>query len=342
MAEAEPSGAERAAIFLLSLGEQEAAQVLKHMDPAEVQRVGTAMAALKDVSREQMQRALNSFLKGTNKTRGGTTGNTQDYLRRVLTTSVGKQRADMFLRRIQQGASPAAAAAAAGNGIDALKWMEPKEVAGIVGAEHPQIIAIVLAQLDSEQAAKVVELLPEALRSDVLMRVATLDEIPQSALSDLDQLVERQSDATPEAPMQRMGGAKSAADIVNAIDKEQSAQLLETIAQSDAELHQKIKDLLFIFDDLLEIDDRGMQTLLREVSSDQLALSLRGADPAVQDKVFRNMSKRAGEILKDDMEARGPVKLSEVEAAQKEIVGIAQRLIEEGTIVMGSGAGDYV
>ena len=338
MAEAqEPSGAERAAIFLLSLGEQEAAQVLKHMDPTEVQRIGTAMAGLKDVSREQMQRTLQNFLKVSDK-KGGMAGGTQDYLRRVLTNSVGKQRADMFLQRIQQGTG----AAGPGNGIDALKWMEPKVVAQIIGGEHPQIIAIVLAQLDSEQAGDVIELLPEQLRSDVLMRVATLDEIPQSALTELDQLVERQSGVAPPAPMRRIGGARTAADIFNAIDKDQSAQLMETIQQKDVELHQKIKDLLFVFDDLLQIDDRGMQTLLREVSSDQLALSLRGADPAIQEKVFKNMSKRAGEILKDDMEARGPVKLSEVEAAQKEIVGIAQRLIEEGTIVIGSGGADYV
>src|SRR5690606_4059636 len=169
-------------------------------------------------------------------------------------------------------------------------------------------------------------LLPDELRSDVLMRVATLDEIPQSALAELDQLVERQSTAAPAAATRRLGGARTAADIFNAIDKDTSAQLLEVIQQKDVELHQKIKDLLFVFDDLLQIDDRGMQTLLREISSDQLGLALRGADPAIQDKIFRNMSRRAGEILKDDLEARGPVKLSEGAAAQQEIVGSQPRL----------------
>ncbi len=335
MAEAEASGAERAALFLLSLGEQEAAQILKHMEPSEVQKIGTAMAALKDVSRDQMQKVLQNFLKVSDK-QSAVPGGTQDYLRRVLTNSVGKQRADMFLQRIQQGSS------AASNGIDALKWMEPKAVAQLIGNEHPQIVAIVLSQLDAEQAGQIVDLLPEALRSDVLMRVATLDEIPQAALAELDQLVERQSGAPTEPPPRRIGGAKTAAGIINAVNKEGGGKLMESIQQADADLHQKIKDLLFVFDNLMQIDDRGIQTLLREISSDQLALALRGAEPALQEKIFRNMSKRAGEILRDDMEARGPVKLSEVEAAQKEIVGIAQRLIEEGTIVMGAGAGDYV
>lgn len=338
MADEEASGAERAAIFLLSLGEQEAAQVLKHMDAGEVQKIGAAMAGLKEVSRDKMHRALQSFLKVNNNKGSGVVGGTQDYLRRVLTSSVGKPRADMFLQRIEEGGGPGASS----TGIDALKWMEPKAVAQIIGPEHPQIIAIVLSQLDPEQAGKVVDFLPEAIRPDILMRVATLEEIPQAALAELDQLVEKQSGVAPEAPPKRIGGAKTAAGIVNAVDKERSAQLMEIIQQTDAELHQKIKDLMFVFDNLMQIDDRGIQTLLREVSSDQLGLALRGAEPAMQDKIFRNMSKRAAEILKDDMEARGPVKLSEVEAAQKEIVGIAQKLIEDGTIVVGGGGGEYV
>ena len=331
----EPSGAERAAILLLSLGEQEAAQVLKHMEPGEVQKVGAAMAALKDVSRDQMSKALQTFITVA-EGKGLGAGGTHDYLRRVLTNSVGKQKADMLMQRIETGGG------SSGAGIESLKWMDAKTIAQVIGNEHPQIVAIVLSHLDADQAGGVLELLPEQLRSDVLLRVATLDEVPQAALNELDQLVERQAGVAPQAPPRRVGGAKVAAGIVNAIDKTRGAQLLETIHQSDQELHQKIKDLMFTFDNLLQIDDRGVQTLLREVASDQLALALRGAEPQMQDKIFRNMSKRAAEILKDDMEARGPVKLAEVEAAQKEIVVVAQKLIEDGTIVMGGGAGDYV
>jgi len=332
----EPSGAERAAILLLSLGEQEAAQLLKHMEPGEVQKVGAAMAALKAVSRDQMQKALQSFMNLAESK--GAAGGNQDYLRRVLTTSVGKQKADMLMQRIETGTN-----GSPGNGIESLKWMDAKTIMQVVGTEHPQIIAIVLSHLDAEQAGGVLELLPDNVRSDVLFRVATLDEVPQAALAELDQLVERQSGVAPQAPPRRIGGAKVAAGIVNSIEKTRGAALMETIQQSDQELHQKIKDLMFTFDNLLQVDDRGIQTLLREVASDQLALALRGAEPQMQDKIFRNMSKRAAEILKDDMEARGPVKLAEVEAAQKEIVTVAQKLAEDGTIMIGgSAAGEYV
>ncbi len=330
----EPTGAERAAILLLSLGEQEAAQVLKHMEPGEVQKVGAAMAALKGVSRDQMSKALESFITVA-ESKGMGSGGTHDYLRRVLTNSVGKQKADMLMQRIETGSSP-------GAGIESLKWMDAKTIAQVIGLEHPQIVAIVLSHLEPDQAGGVLELLPEQLRGDVVLRIATLDEVPQAALNELDQLVERQAGVTPQAPPRRIGGAKVAAGIVKSVAPASSAQLLETIQQADQELHQKIKDLMFTFDHLLTVDDRGIQALLREVSSDQLTLALRGAEPAMQDKIFRNMSKRAAEILRDDMEARGPVKLAEVEAAQKEIVAVAQRLAEEGTINIGGGSGDYV
>lgn len=331
---AEPSGAERAAILLLSLGEQEATQVLKHMEPGEVQKVGAAMAALKDISREQMSKALQTFITVA-EGKGLGSGGTHDYLRRLLTNSVGKQKADMLMQRIETGGTP-------GAGIESLKWMDAKTIAQVIGNEHPQIIAIVLSHLDAEQAGGVLELLPEQIRGDVVLRIATLDEVPQAALNELDQLVERQAGATPQAAPRRIGGAKVAAGIVKSIDPKHTAQLLETIQQADQELHQKIKDLMFTFDHLLTVDDRGIQALLREVSSEQLTVALRGAEPAMQDKIFRNMSKRAAEILRDDMEARGPVKLAEVEAAQKEIVAVAQRLAEEGTINIGGGSGDYV
>ena len=180
------------------------------------------------------------------------------------------------------------------------------------------------------------------MRTEVLMRIASLNEVPQSALKELDQLVEKQANAARRR-LRRIGGAKTVANILNAMEKDKSSEELGKIEQADGEMHQQIKDLLFVFDNLLDVDDRGIQAVLREVGSDGLALALRGAEPEVQDKIMRNMSKRAAEILRDDMEARGPVKLAEVEAAQKEIVVIAQRLAEEGTINLGGkGAGDYV
>jgi flagellar motor switch protein FliG len=324
------SGAERAAILLMSLGEQDAAALLKQLDARAVQKLGTAMATMKEVPRERVNEVMRVFLKSL-EAKGGATTPSTEFVRRVLTNSVGKQRADMLLDRILSGA--------AGQGIEALRWMDPKAVAQLIGKEHPQVIAIVLAHLDGEQSGAVLELLPDATRPDVLVRIATLGEVPQSALTELDQLVERQATTVASSPTRQMGGAKIVADIINGIDRAKGAELLEKINQMDSELHQRIKDLLFVFDDLLSVDDRGIQTLLREVQSDQLAVALRGAEPEVQDKVLRNMSKRAAEILKDDMEARGPVKVSEVEAAQKEIIAAALKLAEEGTIIIGGRGG---
>jgi flagellar motor switch protein FliG len=327
-------GRQRAAILLMSLGEQDAANVLKQLDAGDVQKLGMAMAELKEVSRDQMTNVLDSFI-GVADSRASIASGSTDYVRRVLTQAVGRNKADMLLDRVAGGPS--------GQGIEALKWMDAKAVAQIISAEHPQIIAIVLSHLEPEQAAAILPLLPEESRTEVLMRIAALNEVPQSALNELDQLVEKQANTAPVAILRRVGGAKIVANILNAMDREKSGEELGKIEQADGEMHQQIKDLLFIFDNLLTVDDRGIQALLREVGSESLAVALRGAEPEVQDKILRNMSKRAAEILKDDMEARGPVKLTDVEAAQKEIVVIAQRLAEEGTIILGGkGGGEFV
>ncbi len=327
-------GTQRAAILLMSLGEQDAASLLKQLDANDVQRLGIAMTELQDVSRDQMTSVLQNFI-GVVDGKAEFASSSQDYVRRVLTQAVGKQKADLLLDRVSGGQ--------AGQGIEALKWMEAKAVAQIISGEHPQIAALVLSYLEAEQGAAILALLPEEMRTEVLMRIASLNEVPQSALNELDHLVEKQANVPAPAALRQIGGPKTVANLLNAMKKDKSGEELGKIEQADAEMHQKIKDLLFIFDNLLDIDDRGIQAVLRDVGSDVLALALRGAEPEVQDKIMRNMSKRAAEILRDDMEARGPVKLAEVEAAQKEVVTIAQRLAEEGTINLGGkDAGDYV
>jgi flagellar motor switch protein FliG len=328
------AGTQRAAILLMSLGEQDAANVLKQLDAREVQKLGIAMAELKEVSREQVAAVLDKFI-GIADSKANMASGSQDYVRRVLTQAVGKQKTDMLLDRVSNGQ--------AGQGIEALKWMEAKAVAQIIGGEHPQIAAIVLSHLEAEQSAAIMPLLSDDFRTEVLMRIASLNEVPQTALTELDQLVEKQANVKPPAPLRRVGGARTVANILNAMEKDKSGEEMGKIEKSDAAMHQQIKDLLFIFDNLLDVDDRGIQALLREVGSDTLAVALRGAEPEVQEKILKNMSKRAAEILKDDMEARGPVKLVDVEAAQKEIIVIAQRLAEEGTITLGGkGAGEFV
>ncbi|HMI76127.1 MAG TPA: flagellar motor switch protein FliG [Steroidobacteraceae bacterium] len=334
MANDELAGTQRAAILLMSLGEQDAANLLKQLDAREVQKLGIAMAELKEVSREQMSSVLDKFI-GIADGKTNIAGGSQDYVRRVLTQAVGKQKTDMLLDRVSNGQT--------GQGIEALKWMEAKAVAQIISGEHPQIAAIVLAHLEPEQSATILPLLNEDLRTEVLMRIASLNEVPQSALTELDQLVEKQANVAPPAPLRRVGGARTAANILNAMEREKLSDELGKIEKADSGMHQQIKDLLFVFDNLLDVDDRGIQALLREVGSDTLAVALRGAEPEVQEKILKNMSKRAAEILKDDMEARGPVKLTDVEAAQKEIIVIAQRMAEEGTISLGGkGAGEFV
>jgi flagellar motor switch protein FliG len=330
----ELAGTQRAAILLMSLSEQDAANVLKQLDAREVQKLGVAMAEIKQITREQMTAVLDNFI-GTVDGRANVASGSPDYVRRVLTQAVGKQKTDLLLDRVSTGQT--------GQGIEALRWMDAKAVAQIISGEHPQIAAIVLAHLEPEQSASVLPLLTEEMRTEVLMRIAALNEVPQSALTELDQLVEKQANVAPPSPLRRIGGARTVADILNAMERDKSGEELGKIEKADNEMHQQIKDLLFVFDNLLDVDDRGIQALLREVGSDTLSVALRGAEPEVQEKILKNMSKRAAEILKDDMEARGPVKLADVEAAQKEIVTIAQRLADEGTISLGGkGAGEFV
>jgi flagellar motor switch protein FliG len=330
----EISGTQRAAILLMSLGEQDAANLLKQLDAKEVQKLGIAMAELKEISREQMTSVLETFI-GIADSKSNLASGSTEYVRRVLTQAVGKHKTDMLLDRVSTGHT--------GQGIESLKWMEAKAVAQIISGEHPQIAAIVLAHLEPEQSASIMPLLSEELRTEVLMRIASLNEVPQTALTELDQLVEKQANVAPPVPLRRVGGARTVANILNSMERDKSGAELGKIEKADGEMHQKIKDLLFIFDNLLDVDDRGIQALLREVGSDTLAVALRGAEPEVQEKILKNMSKRAAEILKDDMEARGPVKLADVEAAQKEIIVIAQRLAEEGTITLGGKAeGEFV
>ena len=318
----------------MSLSEQDAANVLKQLDAREVQKLGVAMAELKQITREQMTSVLDNFI-GTLDGTANVASGSPDYVRRVLTQAVGKQKTDMLLDRVSSGQT--------GQGIEALRWMDAKAVAQIISSEHPQIAAIVLSHLEPEQSAGVLPLLTEEMRTEVLMRIASLNEVPQSALTELDQLVEKQANVAPPSPLRRIGGARTVADILNAMERDKSGEELGKIEKADTEMHQTIKDLLFVFENLMDIDDRGIQALLREVGSDTLAIALRGAEPEVQEKILKNMSKRAAEILKDDMEARGPVKLADVEAAQKEIVTIAQRLADEGTISLGGkGAGEFV
>ena len=323
------NGTQRAAVLLLSLGETDAAEVLKHMDPKEVQKIGIAMATMSGISRDQVEQVMDEF----NSELGSKTSlgvGADDYIRNVLVQALGADKAGGLIDRILLGRNT--------TGLDTLKWMDPRAVADLVRNEHPQIIAIVMAHLDSDQAAEALKLLPERTRADVLMRIATLDGIPPNALSELNEIMERQFAGNQNLKSSNVGGVKVAANILNFMDSGQDQGVLTAIAKIDAELSTRIQDLMFVFDNLVELEDRALQTLLREVSGDRLGLALRGADIKVREKITKNMSQRAAEILLEDMEARGPVRLADVEGAQKEILAIVRRLADEGVISLG-GAG---
>ncbi len=326
-------GTERAAILLLTLGEQAAASVLRHMDVEEVQQLGVAMAAMSDVPREKVSDVLGELLMAVSKKSSIGMG-TSEYLRKVLTDSLGERRAGGLLGRIFKGRDS--------TGIDALKWMDPRTVAEVIKNEHPQIIATILAHLPSQQAADVLRRFEQVQQAEIALRVARLDEVPETALQELDALVERQTKEADVRKTSRLGGVKAAADMLNLLGPGAQTTVLDAIKAQDQAVGEQIKDALFVFNNLLKLDDRGMQSILREVQADQLATALKGADEEIREKVFKNMSKRAAEILRDDIASKGPVRLSDVEAAQKEILAVALRLAEEGQIVLAGGGEEFV
>jgi len=325
------SGVDRAAILLLALGEQDAAQVLKHLGAKDVQRVGAAMAQLSAVSRDEVSTVLTTFSSSVEQQTSFGVG-TDDYIRKVMNEALGADKAGSVIDRILRGRSS--------RGLEALKWMEAKAVAEILRYEHPQIISIVLSYLDADQAADVLTQLPEGMRADVLMRVATLDGVHPSALNELDEVLEKQFSGNNAGKSGGFGGPKAAAEILNLIGTANEAPIMAQIAKVDEPLSQKLQDLMFVFEDLTEVDDRGMQELLREVPGDKLIIALKAADEALKQKIFKNMSERAGQMMKDDLEAKGPVRLSEVEAAQKEILLIAKRMSDEGKLALGGKGGE--
>jgi flagellar motor switch protein FliG len=331
--DAERTGTERAAILLLTLGEQEAAQVLKHMGAKEVQRIGAAMAKLTNVSKEEVYTVITDFSSSVESQTSVGVG-AEDFLRKVLVDALGQEKASSIIDRISIGRST--------KGLEALKWMDARAVAELIRLEHPQIIAIVLAYLEADQSAEILTCLPANMRSDIMVRIATLDGVQPSALSELDDIMEKTFAGKGTARTSALGGAKAAANIINNLEPSHESVIMDQIVQTDEALGSRIQDLIFVFDNLMQIDDRSMQELLRQVSSDRLLLAMKGCEDAMKEKIFKNMSQRAAEMLKDDLESKGPVRISEVEGAQKEILQTARKLAEAGTITLAGKGDEYV
>lgn len=326
-------GITRSAILLLSLGENEAAEVLRYLGPKEVQKIGSAMAALKKVTHEQIEETLEAFADQAGEQTG--LDNSPDTIRTVLTKALGDDRAAHLLGKIlKDRESP---------GIDHLKWLEADEVAELIRQEHPQIVATILVHLEPDQAGEVLNRFSAELRNDILLRIATLDSVQPAAMQELNEVLSRLLTGNESGSNQTAGGVKAAAGIINFVNGDHEEAIMNTLREYDSELAQKIEDEMFIFDNLMNIDDKGIQLMLREVQSESLIVALKGASQDLQERIFKNMSQRAAEMLREDLESKGPVRLSEVESEQRQIIQTVKRLAEEGQLVIsGKGGEVYV
>ena len=324
-------GLNNAAIFLMSLGEEEAAEVFKHLSPKEVQKLGETIAQMRSVSREKVDEVINKF-SNVAAAQSLLVSDTGNYVRAVLKRALGEDKAGLLIDRILQGGDV--------SGIESLKWMDPLSVAELLRNEHPQIVAAILVHLDHEQSAAVIKQFSERQRSEVMLRVATLEGIQPMALKDLNEVLFKVLAGGDKIRKTSLGGVKTAAEIINLLGTNIDTAVLESIRAHDPDLAQKIMDKMFVFDDVAKLDDRAIQTVLKEIASETLIVALKGAAPELREKFLSNMSSRAAEALREDLESRGPMRLSEVGAQQKEILKTVRRLSDEGQIVIGGGGDD--
>ena len=324
-------GLEDSAILLMSLGEEEAAEVFKHLAPKEVQRLGETIAKLKTVPRDRVEQVLTRFSSDA-ADQSMLVTDTDEYVKQVLRRALGEDKANLLIDRILQGSDV--------TGIESLKWMDPGSVAELLRNEHPQIVAAILVHLDYDQSSDVLKHFTDRQRNEVMVRIATLDGIQPSALKDLNEVMSKVLAGGDKLKKASLGGVKPAAEIINLMGSSIETSILDYVREMDNELAQKIMDNMFVFDDLNKVDDRGIQSLLKEVQSESLIIALKGATPELREKIFRNMSTRAAETLREDLDSRGPVRVSEVEAEQKEMLKVVRRLADEGQIVLGGGGDD--
>ncbi|TCS39185.1 flagellar motor switch protein FliG [Paucimonas lemoignei] len=324
-------GVEKGAILMLALGEDEAAEVMKYLGPREVQKLGAAMATMKGVANSRLDEVLNEFRKETEQA-SALGVDSDEYIRQVLTKALGDDKAASLLNRIL-GSRDA-------SGIESLKWMDAQSVAELIRNEHPQIIATILVHLERYHACEVLDHFTERLRNDVIMRIATLDGVQPGALRELNDVLTKLLSGNESIKKKPMGGIRAAAEIMNFLSSETEQSVLSNLKNYDADMAQRIMDEMFVFDNVLDIEDRGIQILLREVQSESLIVALKGASQELREKFFKNMSSRAAEMMRDDLESKGPVRLSEVEAQQKEILQIIRRLADEGQIILGAKGED--
>lgn len=327
------AGLQKAAILMLALGEDCASEVMRHLGPREVQKLSMSMATMKAIPHDDVASTLSEFMNESDV--GSSMGiDSEDYIRNVLIKALGDDKASNLLSRILEGQEESS------SGIENLKWMDAPSIAELIRNEHPQIISTILVHLEPDQACGILTLLPDELRNDVILRIATLDGIQPAALRELNDVLTKLLIGNEGGKKKSIGGTRTAAEIINFMSGETEAAVMEKLRNYDAAMADKVMDEMFIFDNIMEIDDRGIQLLLREVQSESLIVALKGASPELREKIFKNMSQRAAEMMRDDLESKGPVRLSEVEAQQKEILTIARRLADEGQLMLGSKGGE--
>ena len=324
-------GVTQAAVLLLAMGEDAAAEVFKNLAPKEVQRIGETMAQVRVTNRGLVTDVLKRFHVEA-ESQSSLVADSGEYVRNVLNRALGEEKAGLLIDRILQGGDA--------SGIESLKWMDAVSIAELIRNEHPQIIASILVHLERDHAAEILLQFGERVRGDVVFRIATLEGIQPNALRELNDVLSKLLSGGDRVKRGSLGGAKSAAEIMNYFGSGADAPVLEWVREHDPELAQKIMDQMFTFADLINLDDRGVQLLLREVQSDSLVIALKGAEPELREKIFKNMSSRAAETLREDLESKGPVKVSEVDAEQKEILKVVRRLADEGQLSLGGGGGD--
>jgi flagellar motor switch protein FliG len=323
-------GLDKAALLLMTLGADAAAGVLRQLGPREVQKLSLKMSEMTPQARSAVEPVLAEMIESFG--RGAMIQSDEDQLREMLTKALGDERAGHLLSRMVSGSDTA--------GIESLKWMDAATAADLIKNEHPQIIATILVHLEYDQAGEILKHFSDRLRNDVVLRIATLDGVQPAALKELNDSLTRMLSGASTVKKAAMGGVRHAAEILNFVGSNAETAVIDNVREYDPELAQKILDEMFVFENLIDIDDRGIQSILREVQSDSLIIALKGAPPELREKVFKNMSSRAAEMLREDLEARGPVRLSEVEAEQKEILKTVRRLAEEGQVMLGGKGGD--
>ena len=322
------TGEQKAAILLRAIGEEAAAQVMKQLDPKEIKKLGSFMNATAQISRDEEDSVISDFQAASS------TGEVQfqgkEFIKSVLIKALGPEKAARIIESMTRRSYP---------GLEALKWVDIKTLVQMLKVEHAQTVAVILAHLESDQAGQVLAALPEEMRGDIAIRLATMEEVQPEILEELSQTLQETLLASKGMSAQSLGGAEVMAEILTRMDKTNEGGIMAKIAEKSQPLADSIRALMFVFDDLIKVDDRGMQELMKEISKEDLPLALRGANPEVKDKFFKNMSSRAAEMLKEDMESKGPVKITDVEKSQQNILKVCRKLEEEGRIVI-AGAGE--